>query len=83
VVWFDEVCCGAMTRAGCGARCPSHQVPCAGCRGPVEEPWWDANVSMHTGRGISVREIGARMRSFSAPAWMTLSIEKEAGHDQR
>jgi len=83
VVRFGEVCCGAMTRAGCGARCPSHNVPCAGCRGPVEEPWWDANVTMLKGQGISGKEIADRMRRFSAPAWMTLNLEKEAGHAQR
>ena len=40
-----------MTRGGCGARCPSHGVACAGCRGPVEEPNYDANVTMFAGPG--------------------------------
>lgn len=83
VVHFDEVCCGAMTRGGCGARCPSHGVPCAGCRGPVEEPNYDANLTMFAGRGISWQEISARMRIFSAPVWMTLGLEREVEHGQR
>ncbi len=83
VVHFHEVCCGAMTRSGCGARCPSYGVACAGCRGPIEEPNYDANITMFADRGISWKEIGARMQSFSAPVWMTLGLEQEARHDDR
>lgn len=81
VVHFDEVCCGAMTRAGCGARCPSHGVACAGCRGPVEEPNYDANITMFKGRGISWIDIARRMNSFSAPAWMKQGLEQEVRSD--
>ena len=77
VIYFKEVCCGAMTRAGCGARCPSHGVACAGCRGPVDEVSYDANITMFKDRGISWMEIARRMESFSAPAWMKLGLEKE------
>jgi coenzyme F420-reducing hydrogenase gamma subunit len=79
VIVHGEICCGAMTRGGCGARCPRHGVACAGCRGPVEEPHYDANVAMFADRGLSWQEIAARMRVFSAPVWMTLGLEQEAG----
>jgi coenzyme F420-reducing hydrogenase gamma subunit len=79
VIVHGEVCCGAMTRGGCGARCPGHGVACAGCRGPVEEPHYDANVAMFADRGLSWQDIAARMRVFSAPVWMTLGLEQEAG----
>lgn len=77
VIYYDEVCCGAMTRGGCGARCPSHGVACAGCRGPVEEPNYDANITMFRDRGITWMEIGRRMENFSAPVWMKLGLEQE------
>lgn len=77
VVHFGEVCCGAMTRGGCGARCPSHGVACAGCRGPVEETNYDANITMFRNRGLSWVEIARRMENFSAPAWMKAGLEKE------
>jgi coenzyme F420-reducing hydrogenase gamma subunit len=77
VISYDEVCCGAMTRGGCGARCPGHGVACAGCRGPVEEPHYDANVAMFADRGLSWHDIAARMRVFSAPVWMTLGLEQQ------
>jgi coenzyme F420-reducing hydrogenase gamma subunit len=78
VIFHHEVCCGAMTRGGCGARCPTHGVACAGCRGPVEEPHYDANVAMFSDRGLSWQDIAARMRVFSAPVWMTMGLEREA-----
>ena len=82
VVHHHEVCCGAMTRGGCGARCPSLGVACAGCRGPVEESNYDANITMFAGRGISWLEIADRMRNFSAPVWMRMGLEKARGHEQ-
>lgn len=78
VIFNHEVCCGAMTRGGCGARCPEHGISCAGCRGPVEEPNYDANVAMFADRGLSWQDIAARMRVFSAPVWMTMGMEREA-----
>jgi coenzyme F420-reducing hydrogenase gamma subunit len=83
VVHFKEVCCGAMTRAGCGARCPSHGVACAGCRGPVDEVNYDANITMFKDRGISWIEIARRMESFSAPVWMKLGLEQEVRGESR
>ena len=82
VVHLHEVCCGAMTRGGCHARCPSHGVACAGCRGPIEEPNYDANITMFADRGLSWKDISLRMRNFSAPVWMTHGLEKEVKHDQ-
>ena len=76
VIFHHEVCCGAMTRGGCGARCPQHGVACAGCRGPVEEPHYDANVAMFADRGLSWQDIAERMRFFSAPVWMTQGLER-------
>jgi F420-non-reducing hydrogenase small subunit len=30
------ICCGVVTRTGCGAQCPSANMPCRGCYGPPE-----------------------------------------------
>jgi coenzyme F420-reducing hydrogenase gamma subunit len=83
VVHAQEVCCGAMTRGGCGARCPSHGVACAGCRGPIEEPAYDANITMFSDRGISWIEIARKMSNFSAPVWMTQGLEQEVSRERK
>jgi sulfhydrogenase subunit delta len=77
VVECGEVCAGAMTRGGCGARCPSHGVACAGCRGPLEEPHYDANLTMFADRGVSWMEIARKMSHFAAPAWLRQGLERE------
>lgn len=73
----DEVCCGALTRGGCGARCPSLDVSCAGCRGPVEDAYYAVNADLLKGRGIDREKIRKKMMLFSAPAGMGERLERE------
>jgi len=35
---YDEICLGPVTRAGCGAKCPSASFRCFGCRGYIDDP---------------------------------------------
>jgi len=54
-------CVGPSTRAGCGARCPSFNIPCDGCRGPVDVKW-DQGVSMLDSLAAVAKE---RLTAFS------------------
>lgn len=57
-------CLGAVTRAGCGAICPSFGAACEGCRGLVPEPnlgWLRAACLAH---GISEDRLEAASRLF-------------------
>lgn len=83
VQYFNEVCCGSMTLGGCNARCPSHGVPCTGCRGPLEEPNYDANITMFADKGLSWKDISRKMKNFSAPVWMKLGLKQEVDSERK
>ena len=72
-----EVCCGALTRGGCGARCPSLDVSCAGCRGPVEDAYYAIKGEFLKSQGIDREKIKERMMLFSTPAGMGKRLERE------
>jgi len=77
VVEKGVVCCGALTVAGCNARCPSHNIPCSGCHGPIEETHYDANVLMFKQAGLSRKDIEQKMSMFATPAWMQEKLMEE------
>lgn len=70
----EVVCCGSLTAAGCGARCPSLGVPCVGCRGPSRDANVAAAVAIFEGRGVPRDEVLRKLRTF-AP----LAVEAGAG----
>lgn len=77
LVHREEVCCGALTLAGCGARCPSLNVPCVGCHGPVEEAHYNANYRALRAHNLSKDDIMRKMGIFSSPAWMPKVLIKD------
>jgi coenzyme F420-reducing hydrogenase gamma subunit len=69
VCFFDrgQLCLGLVTRAGCGALCPSLNRPCTGCRGVAP----DANIEaaraviVASGRPADALENGLRIYNTS------------------
>lgn len=59
------VCVGPVTRAGCGAVCPTHGGKCIGCRGLISDPNNNAEKNLLAERGLTVEDVLKEYRMFS------------------
>jgi sulfhydrogenase subunit delta len=60
-------CAGPVTMAGCGARCPSFNVVCIGCRGPVDEANMVSLEKIFEQKEVQKELIKSKLRTFAAP----------------
>lgn len=63
---YNEVCLGPVTRAGCGARCPSSGLWCFGCRGLVDDPNVNAAKDVMEEYGKTMEDLKHRMVLFNS-----------------
>ncbi len=61
-----EICLGLITRAGCGAWCPTHGFVCEGCRGFIDEPNLERMKEIITEKGLSLEYAEKRMQLFNS-----------------
>ena len=61
----DGFCLGAVTAAGCDARCPSLGIGCVGCRGPAPDANWASALALFAGRGVDRDVVVRKMRTFA------------------
>jgi sulfhydrogenase subunit delta len=59
------VCLGPVTRAGCGAICPSYGSRCFGCRGLADDPNLDSNDALLEKHGKERDEIVAEFTLYN------------------
>jgi coenzyme F420-reducing hydrogenase gamma subunit len=72
---------GPVTRAGCGALCPSQGRDCYACFGPSEDPNPDALARRLAALGLERRDVVRRMRGVEnwSPAFRAAAQRIEDG----
>ncbi len=60
-------CAGPVTTAGCGARCPGHNVACIGCRGPVDEANMSSLEAILVEKALAREDVKRKLRTFAVP----------------
>ena len=63
---YDEICIGPITRAGCGAKCPSASYRCFGCRGYIDDPNMDAARDVMEKYSLSVDDLKSKLVLFGS-----------------
>jgi coenzyme F420-reducing hydrogenase gamma subunit len=61
-----KTCLGPVTRAGCGAICPTYGSGCEGCRGLIPHPNENAMKEVLDEAGLTVEQIMGRFTMFNA-----------------
>ncbi|MBE0536042.1 MAG: hypothetical protein IH624_10270 [Phycisphaerae bacterium] len=63
---YGEICIGPITRAGCGAKCPSAGFRCFGCRGYVDNPNVEAAKEVMDKYGLTVDDLRSKLVLFGS-----------------
>ncbi len=66
VFFKDMFCMGPVTRAGCGALCPTFGAGCEGCRGFVDNPNEQAHKETLAEHGLTVEEVLLHFNMFNS-----------------
>lgn len=77
-------CMGPVTRAGCGALCPSVGRDCFGCYGPAENSNTDAMAARFSALGLTPDDVMRRFRGInnSAPVFRAAVRRLEGSGDE-
>jgi coenzyme F420-reducing hydrogenase gamma subunit len=74
---IGKTCLGPVTRAGCGAICPTYGNGCEGCRGIISNPNEDAMKDVLDEAGLTVDEIMANFTMFNTYPQMQAEASAE------
>ncbi|HIJ16772.1 MAG TPA: hypothetical protein HA364_03210 [Thermoplasmata archaeon] len=72
-----KFCAGPLTKGGCGAVCPSHNLPCVGCWGPTDDLNVSAEYNLLKEKGYDPEEIITKIRKFGGSGVVELVKDLE------
>jgi sulfhydrogenase subunit delta len=64
ILYSGKFCGGPLTKAGCGAICPSMNLPCVGCWGPTDDLNASSEYNLLKEKGYRSEEIIQKMKKF-------------------
>ena len=65
---LGKFCLGPVSRAGCGAICPTNVSNCEGCRGLLDNPNTDSELEVLQKYGLTLKDALGRFQLFCAKA---------------
>jgi len=79
ILYDGKFCGGPLTKAGCGAVCPSHNLPCVGCWGPTDDINVSSEYQLLKEKGYDPDEVLRKIRKFGGAnvAKLLKDIEKK------
>jgi len=64
MLYEGRFCGGPLTKAGCGAVCPSHNLPCVGCWGPTDDLNVSSEYNLLKEKGYNPDDVLRKIRKF-------------------
>jgi len=79
ILYAGRFCGGPLTKAGCGAVCPSHNLPCVGCWGPTDDLNISSEYELLKEKGYKPDDILSKIKKFGGAnvAKLVKEIEKK------
>ena len=64
MLYAGRFCAGPLTKSGCGAVCPTHNLPCVGCWGPTDDLNVSSEYQLLKEKGYDPDEIIKKIKKF-------------------
>ena len=78
ILYGGKFCAGPLTRGGCGAVCPTQNLPCVGCWGPTDDLNISAEYELLKEKGYDPDQIIKKVKKFGGAAVAKLVKDLES-----